>query len=224
MITPRQWMQTLRGLPQQLLQHLSPRQRQYAMLGAILLSIFIELAALAAFPLVPIAVAFSDSLGRLPGWARWLETQDRPGWDGPPSEGYPATRWGLIRWLWRNRAYRLRTTFPKVTFIVGVNGPMVVTGLRKGEVVVLSEHGNALYHGDDPRLLTCTEIVRRYFEIDDIHPNESGRMLREYHYLAANPYRSDSEHAAMLKMRTKLARDKILGRDHRPVPRETIGE
>jgi conjugal transfer pilus assembly protein TraB len=36
MITPRQWMQTLRGLPQQLLQHLSPRQRQYAMLGALL--------------------------------------------------------------------------------------------------------------------------------------------------------------------------------------------
>lgn len=28
MTTPRQWMQTLRGLPQQLLQHLSPRQRR----------------------------------------------------------------------------------------------------------------------------------------------------------------------------------------------------
>ena len=36
MTTPRQWMQTLRGLPQQLLRHLSPRQRQYAMLGALL--------------------------------------------------------------------------------------------------------------------------------------------------------------------------------------------
>ncbi|WP_265941879.1 TrbI/VirB10 family protein [Dechloromonas sp. A34] len=36
MISPRQWMQTLRGLPQQLLQRLSPRQRQYAMLGALL--------------------------------------------------------------------------------------------------------------------------------------------------------------------------------------------
>ena len=36
MTTPRQWMQTLRGLPQQLLQHLAPRQREYAMLGALL--------------------------------------------------------------------------------------------------------------------------------------------------------------------------------------------
>lgn len=77
----------------------------------VLLSIFTELAALAAFPLVPIAVAFSDNLGRLPRWARWMETQDRPGWLGPPSEGYPATRWGLIRWLWRNRAYRLRNRY-----------------------------------------------------------------------------------------------------------------
>ncbi|MBF1164195.1 MAG: conjugal transfer protein TraB [Dechloromonas agitata] len=36
MTTPRQWMQTLRGLPQQLLQRLSPRQRQYAMLGTLM--------------------------------------------------------------------------------------------------------------------------------------------------------------------------------------------
>ena len=36
MTTPRQWMQTWRGLPQQLLQRLSPRQRQYAMLGALM--------------------------------------------------------------------------------------------------------------------------------------------------------------------------------------------
>lgn len=77
----------------------------------VLLAIFTELAALAAFPLVPIAVAFSDQLGRLPRWAQWMETQDRPGWLGPPSEGYPASRWGLIRWLWRNRAYRLRNRF-----------------------------------------------------------------------------------------------------------------
>lgn len=76
-----------------------------------LLAIFVELAALAAFPLVPIAVLFADNLGHLPAWARWLETQDRPGWLGPPTEGYPASRWGLIRWLWRNRAYRLRNQF-----------------------------------------------------------------------------------------------------------------
>ena len=42
MITPQQSFLSLRGLPQRLsqhvLQHLSPRQRQYAMLGALLAS------------------------------------------------------------------------------------------------------------------------------------------------------------------------------------------
>jgi hypothetical protein len=75
------------------------------------LAAFVELAALAAFPLVPLAVLFADQLGRLPRWARWMETQDRPGWLGPPSEGYPASKWGLVRWLWRNRAYTLRNRY-----------------------------------------------------------------------------------------------------------------
>jgi len=77
----------------------------------VLLCLYVELAALAAFPLVPVAVLIADADGRLPRWARWMETQDRPGWLGPPSEGYPATRWGLTRWLWRNRAYRLRNRY-----------------------------------------------------------------------------------------------------------------
>lgn len=81
------------------------------MIRFVLLAAFVEIAAIAAFPLVPIAVLFADNLGRLPGWAQWLETQDRPGWLGPPSEGYPASRWGLVRWLWRNRAYTLRNRY-----------------------------------------------------------------------------------------------------------------
>lgn len=81
------------------------------MIRFVLLAAFVEIAAIAAFPLVPIAVLFADNLGRLPGWARWMETQDRPGWLGPPSEGYSTSKSGLIRWLWRNRAYRLRNRY-----------------------------------------------------------------------------------------------------------------
>lgn len=64
-----------------------------------------------AYPLVPIAVYFCDHDGRLPRWARWLETHDALGYAGPPTEGYPATRWGLTRWLWRNKAYSFRNFF-----------------------------------------------------------------------------------------------------------------
>lgn len=70
-------------------------------------SAILLMAEVLAIPLVPVAVVRADPSGRLPGWARWLETHDHPGWEGPLSEGYPATRWGLVRWLWRNRAYRL---------------------------------------------------------------------------------------------------------------------
>lgn len=67
-------------------------------------------ASLMAYPVVPVAAAFSKD-GRLPSWAWWLETHDNLGWDGPLSEGYPINRWGLIRWLWRNKAYALRNLY-----------------------------------------------------------------------------------------------------------------
>lgn len=77
----------------------------------ILPALLCWLAMLAAYPLAPVAVAFATSDGTLPRWAWWLETHDNPGWQGPLSEGYPATRWGLVRWLWRNKAYTLRNVF-----------------------------------------------------------------------------------------------------------------
>lgn len=68
-------------------------------------------AMLAAYPLAPIGAALADKAGRLPWWLWWMETHDALGWSGPLSEGYPATRWGLTRWLWRNKAYALRDRY-----------------------------------------------------------------------------------------------------------------
>lgn len=70
---------------------------------------------LLAYPLVPLAVLFADKDGRLPRLFRWLETHDALGWAGPmtePSVSATTAKWGrkvgLIRWLWRNKAYTLR--------------------------------------------------------------------------------------------------------------------
>lgn len=70
---------------------------------------------LLAYPLVPLAVYFSDSQGRLPKVFRWLETHDALGWIGPSTEEATrktTERWGkkagLIHYLWRNKAYTLR--------------------------------------------------------------------------------------------------------------------
>ena len=68
-----------------------------------------------AYPLVPLAVWLADQEGRLPPLFRWLETHDNLGWKGPLSEPDVKTTYerygpkiGLIRWLWRNKAYTLR--------------------------------------------------------------------------------------------------------------------
>lgn len=72
---------------------------------------------IAAYPLAPVAAYFCDDNGRLPVGLRWLETHDQPGWIGPASIpslsdmmhlGFP--RIALMRWLWRNKAYRLAGT------------------------------------------------------------------------------------------------------------------
>ena len=86
-------------------------RRGTVMTTFILPAILCWLAMLAACPLVPIAVASTTHDGRLPRWAWWLETHDNLGWAGPLSEGYPASKWGLCRWLWRNKAYTLRDQF-----------------------------------------------------------------------------------------------------------------
>lgn len=40
-----------------------------------------------------------------------MQTHDNLGYAGPLSEGYPSTKWGLCRWLWRNKAYTLRDRY-----------------------------------------------------------------------------------------------------------------
>ena len=77
----------------------------------ILPAILCLLAQVLAYPLVPLAAAFSTPDGRLPRWAWWLETHDDLGWSGPLSVGFQATRWGMVRWLLRNKAYAFRDLF-----------------------------------------------------------------------------------------------------------------
>ena len=69
-----------------------------------------------SYPLVPLAVTFANKdTGRLPWWAQWMETPDAIGWGAGTYE--PAIkkvydkhgkRYALVRWLWRNAAYRLK--------------------------------------------------------------------------------------------------------------------
>ena len=74
---------------------------------------------------VPVAVLQADEDGRLPRWAWWLETFDNLGWEGLFEEetltkrynfwqerldDWWARRITLMTWLWRNKAYALRSS------------------------------------------------------------------------------------------------------------------
>lgn len=108
--------------------------------------------------------------------------------------------------------HALRTTFPKMQFVATTHSPLVLAGLRpdRDQIVRLqvdSSSGNIVRVPveADPRTLTGTELLQTYFSIDDIHPDEAGRALRDYRYLAANPYRSSTDDSRLAALRAYLA-------------------
>lgn len=110
----------------------------------------------------------------------------------------------------------LQKTFPRMQFIVSTHSPLVLAGLQNGreEIVRLGFHPETgdivrIPMLDDPRLLTGTELYKRYFSIDDIYPDEAGRDLRDYAYLAANPFRSDDDERTLKSLRRSLQKQKV---------------
>lgn len=75
----------------------------------------VAMAELAVYPLAPFAVRRANAEGRLPDWAKWMETVDAHGWGSGAYE--PAIKAiydahgkeaALVAWLRRNKAYTLR--------------------------------------------------------------------------------------------------------------------
>lgn len=103
----------------------------------------------------------------------------------------------------------LRETFPQLQFVTTTHSPLITASLSADEIVVLEldpETGNVRRRANDqdPRILTGTEIYRAYFGVDDINPDPAGQQLREYRYLAANPYRSTSDDKELAKLKKLL--------------------
>lgn len=116
----------------------------------------------------------------------------------------------------------LRETFPQIQFIATTHSPLVLAGMHPTEIVrfQFTDNGDVVRAplGADARVMTGTEIYREYFGIEDIIPDETGRKLRDYRYLAANPYRSDTEDRELAQLEATL---KAAGIDpaFEPVPR-----
>ncbi len=110
----------------------------------------------------------------------------------------------------------LKKTFPGMQFVVTTHSPLVLAALNPDEdQVVRLEHDAAtgdvvrVQVDEDPRLLTGTELLRLYFDLDDIHPDKIGRALREYRYLAANPYRTPDDELRMVEFKAELDKEGV---------------
>lgn len=123
----------------------------------------------------------------------------------------------------------LRATFPQMQFIVTTHSPVVLSGVAPHEVVRLASWGAngdvvEVVHdpetGDlapasellekglrpDARMMTGSEILRESFGVGGSTPNPHGGELRRYAMLASDPFRSESEHQEMLRLRQLLAK------------------
>ncbi len=117
----------------------------------------------------------------------------------------------------------LRTTFPKMQFIATTHSPILLTGLRREEVLVLErddETGDVhCRHPDrDPRLLTGSELYEEFFEIRKLYPTDLAEKLNEYRMLAMNPFRPAGKENRIDELRRALESEGI--RVHPPVERE----
>ena len=120
----------------------------------------------------------------------------------------------------------LKTTFPRIQFVVTTHSPMVLPGLQKDEIlrVKLDEQGSVVVEEMDesPAVMTGSELYEAFFGIEGLYPKEIGEALRKYGYLTSDPYRDDAEEAEMQRLRALLRAHDVLP-EWEPVARESPG-
>ncbi len=109
----------------------------------------------------------------------------------------------------------LRETFPNIQFIVTTHSPLLLSGLRPEEIVLLEldDESGAIVRREfeelDPRLMTGSEIFQEFFELDTVWSQELGRILDDYNFWSQNPHR-DEHHDKMLEQwRSRLMEEGV---------------
>jgi energy-coupling factor transporter ATP-binding protein EcfA2 len=107
----------------------------------------------------------------------------------------------------------LRQTFPNVQFVATTHSPLVLSGLRPGEIhrVAMTDNGDVqvLRLDENPQLRTGSELYAEFFGVDGLQPTEAAKWLRRYGFIANNPFRSDEQDAEMRELRRRLSDEGI---------------
>ncbi|MBK8254539.1 MAG: AAA family ATPase [Polyangiaceae bacterium] len=169
--------------------------------------------------------ALSDGYVTTAGWfvdllARWIALADQN--NAEIDENFMSRMTGLVlldeidlhihpRWQ-VDVIGRVRQLLPKMSFVVTTHNPLTLVGARPGEIWRLfREDGKVCVESgtEAPLLLTGGQIYRRYFGMRDIYPNDLGRKLHRYGFLAGYAMRSDDEQREMEALRKELSAAQI---------------
>ena len=119
----------------------------------------------------------------------------------------------------------LKTTFPRLQFVVTTHSPMILPGLKKEEILRISqtEEGAVVVESVDesPAVMTGSELYEAFFGIEGLFAREVGDQLRRYSYLSSDAYRTDEEDQEMVHIQQSLRQMDVLPK-WEPVPRETL--
>lgn len=109
---------------------------------------------------------------------------------------------------------RTKKILPKMSFIVSTHNPLTLVGAKSEEIWILKREDEIVSVSsgiENPILLTGGQIYRQYFGIRDIYPNDLGRLLQRFSYLASYSLRNNEEEIEVYDIKDKLSQ---AGIDH----------
>ena len=118
----------------------------------------------------------------------------------------------------------LKTTFPRLQFVVTTHSPMILPGLKREEILRIrrNEKGVVVVEPVDesPAVMTGSELYEAFFGVNGPFAKEVGDQLQKYGYLSSNPYRTDDEDREMIHLQQVLRQKDVLP-EWEPVARDT---
>jgi energy-coupling factor transporter ATP-binding protein EcfA2 len=108
---------------------------------------------------------------------------------------------------------RTRTLMPKMTFVVTTHNPLTLIGADASEIWIMeNESGLTTVRTgiEDPVHLSGGQIYNQYFGVDDVYPDEMGRVVQRYGVLVSLVNKTGAEEDELRQVRNVLDQQNLL--------------